>query len=126
MDGSLSAAIYFCAILFTTTAVARERWTQQETLSGLDKSVQKMSRRQRSVNSKCGTDFIFDYLKSTNGMNRTSLKLLMKKMSIGNVATRKQSSCEKVFSWNLIVFTNPSFHAPDLKFKLDSGLPSCF
>ena len=59
-----------------------------------DKRIQRLP---RNINSKCGTDFLFDYLGVRSEINRAHLSILMKQISIGYDVSHKSTDCNKVF-----------------------------
>ena len=59
-----------------------------------------IQRLPRNINSKCGTDFIFDYFGVRSEINRTHLSILMKKISIGYDVRHKNTDCNEVFCLN--------------------------
>ena len=92
MELSHLLKIYLFGVLFYTTT-AKVSWVE----AGLGpKSEKRITRSTRSMNSKCGVDYVFDYLSVANGVNRTNLAYLMKQMNIGNDADSKHRSCNKV------------------------------
>ena len=82
-------SIYLLGVVFLTTSVA----------DGVSRGASHKSiiRSARSINSKCGTDFLFDYLGAKSKIDRAQLSILMKQLSIGHDVTNRSSDCSKVF-----------------------------
>lgn len=79
-----------------STTNAEIRWTEKTAHNLGPVSNDIVRRVTRSSNSKCGTDYIFDYLNVVDGINRTNLAILMRKMNIGNDKKNGQVGCSKV------------------------------
>jgi len=89
-------SIYLLGVVFLTTSAtvglshrSLFSWTN-------DKRVIRSARN--NTTSKCGTDFIFDYLGATSEINRAQLSILMKQINIGHGISHRSTDCSKCLS----------------------------
>ena len=59
----------------------------------------RIERFPRNINSKCGNDFVFDYLGATSEINRQQLSRLMKQINIGHNVSLSSKDCSKVYTY---------------------------